>query len=87
MVGFDRIDRVAVLEEKLGEQPGAGADIGDDGLGRESGIFRQVGNDLGRVAGAVFAVVFNAGGEALGGGQRFVQFDSLFFFIRRDGRI
>ena len=66
-VGLDAEDGVAVVEEEACEEAGAGADVGDDGVGREEAGGCEVGDDLGRVAVAEFAVVFDAVGEALGG--------------------
>lgn len=66
-VGFDAEDAVAVVEEQFGEESGAGADIDDDGGGGEGVEGFEVGEEGLRVGGAELDVVFDAGGEALGG--------------------
>jgi phosphinothricin acetyltransferase len=66
-VGFDAEDAVAVVEEELGEEASAGADVDDDGGGGECVEGFEVFEEGFGVGGAVLDVIVDAGREALGG--------------------
>lgn len=76
-VGFDAKDRIAVFEKKLGQDAGAGSDVSDDGIGGQTAFGCEQVDDSTGIAGAVFDVVLDAGGEAFRGVQHCAQSNSL----------
>ena len=58
-IRLDTVDRVAVLEEHLGQNPGSGADVGDDRLRRQSAFGLQRFQDGLRVSGPVIDIVLD----------------------------
>ena len=71
-VRLDGVDGVAVLEEEAGEDAGAGADVCDDGVGRQGAISREESEDLARIGRAEADVIGNAvreAGDGIGHGR------------------
>jgi len=69
-VGFDTDNRESFIEEGAGEQTGAGSDVGDDRVFRESGFAREQFDDGAGIAGAKADVVAHTLAEAGGGVAR-----------------
>jgi hypothetical protein len=64
-VGLDGDYCIAMIEEKLGEDAGAGAEIGDNRRGGgKSALAIEKRDDLGRIAGPEAGIIVHTGREA-----------------------